>query len=110
MQLKNILKLNKKNILKKLGLKKEKKKESYFSDTNDYTDNYVFTNNIKKGDKVVLVSNYETLLDTSEGPLKPGDVGIVVENDNSYKPFKIKFNDKTWWYDENALKLYDGGR
>ena len=108
MQLKNILKLNKKKILKKLGLKKKKEKESYFSDTNDYTDNYVFTSNIKKGDKVVLVSNYETLLnasDASEGPLKPGDVGIVVENDNSYKPFKIIFNDKTWWYDEKALKL-----
>ena len=109
MGFKNILRLNKKTILKKLGLKKDKKeeKDSDFTFT-DYNDDYVFTSNIKEGDKVVLVSNYQTFSDSAEGPLKPGDVGIVVENDKSYKPFKIEFNDKTWWYDEKAVDIYDG--
>jgi len=100
--LKNILKLNKNTILLKLGLKKKENKNS--GHTNDYMDDYLFTNKIKKGDKVVLVPNYQTFSDSSEGPLKPNDVGIVVENDNSYKPFKVEFNNKTWWYDEKSVK------
>ena len=101
---KNILRLNKNTILKKLGLKKEKKGASDFSDD---INNLDFSNDIKEGDKVVLVSNYKTFSDSAEGPLKLGDVGIVMENDKSYKPFKIEFNDKTWWYDEKAVELYD---
>ena len=43
-------------------------------------------NIIKIGDKVLLVSN---ILDSFEGPLKQGDVGEVVEIDNSYKPLTL---------------------
>ena len=108
MGFKNILRLNKKTILKKLGFKKEKEQEQkQNAQEQEQDDNYVFTSNIKEGDKVTLVSNYQTFSDSAEGPLKLGDVGIVMENDKSYKPFKIEFNDKTWWYDEKAVELYD---
>ena len=98
------LRLNKNTILKKLGFKKEKAGMVEAAKEALYDDNDVFTSNIKEGDKVILVSNYETFTDSVEGPLKPGDVGIVMENDKSYKPFKIEFNDKTWWYDEKSVK------
>ena len=50
------------------------------------------------------MSNYETFSDCAEGPLKPGDVGIVTEVDKSYK---LEFNGITCWYDEHALEPYD---
>ena len=61
-------------------------------------------NIIKIGDKVLLESN---ILDSLEGPLKQGDVGEVVEIDNSYKPLKIKFNNKTWWYSKKHIVQFN---
>ena len=92
-------------VLKKLGLKKEKKPKTIKK--TDPVLKKEKSNTLKKGDKVVLVSNYKTFTDASEGPLKPGDVAILEENDYSFKPFRIEFNDVVWWYDVKALKLYE---
>ena len=94
-------------INKKYKKKKNIKKIIYNYSDDDEIETYNYTSNLKIGDKVVLVTNYNDLSDTSEGPLNIGDVGLIIENDKSYKPFKIQFNDKTWWYDEEAVKLWE---
>lgn len=61
------------------------------------------------GDSVCLASDYRDHGDASGGPLSPGDVGTVVEDDQSGKPFKVKFGSKSWWYKEQAIQLATGG-
>ena len=35
----------------------------------------------------------------------PGEIGTIVEDDGSSKPFKVKSSDgKTWWYKKQALQ------
>jgi hypothetical protein len=63
---------------------------------------------VKKGSKVVLVPGYESMEDASGGPLQPGDVGEVIEDDNSGKPFHVRAisgasKGSTWWYVKSAL-------
>ena len=89
-----------KNILKR------KKKQKTMPESETMRDDYIFTSSLKEGDQVVLVSGYINFSGADEGPLKPGDIGIIIENDRSYKPFKIEFNEKTWWYDEKSIELY----
>lgn len=49
------------------------------------------------GCKVVLRKGYETQQDASDGPLSPGQVGEIVSNDGSGKPWKVKSESgKTW--------------
>eukprot|EP00002_Diphylleia_rotans_P026181 TRINITY_DN5209_c0_g1_i1.p1 TRINITY_DN5209_c0_g1~~TRINITY_DN5209_c0_g1_i1.p1 ORF type:complete len:1235 (-),score=181.18 TRINITY_DN5209_c0_g1_i1:275-3979(-) len=64
---------------------------------------------ITEGSKVILVTNYHDFDDASGGPLRPGDVGVVIQNDGSSKPFQVKApNGSTWWYVAAALRLADG--
>eukprot|EP01042_Synura_sphagnicola_P001742 gene1742-2043_t len=58
------------------------------------------------GARVVLAKGYGSMGDAEEGPLKPGDVGIVVEDDKSDNPYKVRVaNDRTWWYRLEAICL-----
>ncbi len=45
------------------------------------------------GDRVVLSPDYATKDDAAGGPLRPGDVGEVVTDDGSSKPFRVKAAD-----------------
>jgi hypothetical protein len=55
------------------------------------------------GCKVKLAPGYASHSDAEGGPLTPGDIGTLVEDDKSSKPFKIEYNGKTWWYEKPAL-------
>jgi hypothetical protein len=61
------------------------------------------TDSLILGCSVVLSANYVPLSDASSGPLKPGDVGTLVQDDGSSKPYKVEFNGTTWWYAKQAL-------
>jgi hypothetical protein len=45
-----------------------------------------------------------TYADAGGGPLKPGQVGVVIKNDGSNgQPFKVRAsNGKEWWYHKQA--------
>lgn len=64
---------------------------------------------IMLGSEVNVSQNYEKYSDAKNGPLAPGAVGIVVEEDDSDKPFRVKLkgasDDKVWWYAAEALVL-----
>ena len=64
------------------------------------------TGTVVNGSKVVLTADYAAYADATDGPLHPGDVGTVIKDDSSSKPFKVEFNGKTWWYERGALALY----
>ena len=36
---------------------------------------------------------------------QPGDIGTLIEDDKSSKPFQVEFNGKKWWYDQQALEV-----
>ena len=55
------------------------------------------------GERVVLATGFEGCQDAGGGPLKPGDVGVVEADDRDSKPFKVRFNGKSWYYDDAAL-------
>eukprot|EP00002_Diphylleia_rotans_P006818 TRINITY_DN1622_c0_g2_i1.p1 TRINITY_DN1622_c0_g2~~TRINITY_DN1622_c0_g2_i1.p1 ORF type:complete len:677 (+),score=123.00 TRINITY_DN1622_c0_g2_i1:93-2123(+) len=60
---------------------------------------------LSEGASVILSSKYESCSDARQGPLKPGDVGTIVKDDNSSKPFQVKAaNGTTWWYESDALE------
>jgi hypothetical protein len=52
---------------------------------------------------VSLSSDFASYLDASSGCLKPGDVGVIVKDDNDHKPFKVNFQGSDWFYAEKAL-------
>ena len=55
--------------------------------------------------QVQLSSGYEQYSDASDGPLKPGETGTLVEDDGSGKPYRVDAADgKTWWYQMEALE------
>lgn len=56
-----------------------------------------------KGDFVTLDDGRMDLLGL--GPLKPGEVGEVVEDDHSIMPYKVKAKGRTYWYFEDAVRL-----
>lgn len=58
------------------------------------------------GSKVILAPDYARYADAEGGPLRPGNVGTVVADDGSSKPFKVEFEGKTWWYERGALAVY----
>jgi len=62
------------------------------------------------GDMVELSEGYMEFVDATHGPLGPGDVGEIIQADHSRKPFQVKFEDRTWWYEEGALRMTFRGR
>jgi len=61
---------------------------------------------IAVGSKVELTSDYAAHSDAGNGPLKPGEIGVVTEVDGSTKPFNVKApSGKEWWYKAEAVKL-----
>ena len=57
------------------------------------------------GCSVVLSHDYRDHGDASDGPLKPGDVGTLIQDDGSFKPFLVEYNGRKHWYVEDALEL-----
>jgi ankyrin repeat protein len=61
---------------------------------------------IIKDTHVQLTKDYKDHGDASKGPLKPGEVGVVIENDGSSKPFHVRAaNGKEWWYEAAAIEI-----
>ena len=59
---------------------------------------------------MVLSPDYGSHSDASGGPLSPGEVGVIVVDDSSGKPFKVKApNGREWWYVAAALRAAGGG-
>jgi hypothetical protein len=58
---------------------------------------------LKVGERVKLTPNFSSFGDASGGPLKPGDVGKLIQDDQDSKPFKVAFNGATWYFAEGAL-------
>eukprot|EP00937_MAST-01D_sp_MAST-1D-sp2_P000642 g642.t1 len=53
---------------------------------------------------VILSPGFRTEDDAAQGPLKPGDVGKVMTDDQSSKPIQVRAADgRTWWYSRKAL-------
>lgn len=61
---------------------------------------------IQVGDRVMLSSEYASEGHASKGPLKPGDVGLVVKKDFGKVPYQVKFKERLFWYREGALRRY----
>jgi hypothetical protein len=57
------------------------------------------------GDSVVLTPDYASHADAGEGPLRPGETGVVEKDDGSDKPFHIRANGRAWWYKAEAVML-----
>ena len=55
------------------------------------------------GDAVTLAVDFAVHDDAAEGPLQPGEIGVIVTDDGSEKPFQVDFGDRTWWYVAGAL-------
>ena len=56
------------------------------------------------GTRVVLAPDYRSYNDAGDGPLSPGDVGEIVEVDNSHMPYSVRYNGRKWWYHQAALR------
>jgi len=73
---------------------------------------------IAVGSKVELTSDYKNYGDAGQGPLKPGQIGVVIEKTGAKQPFKVKPQSgafgggfggtSEWWYMAEAIKLVDG--
>ncbi len=51
-----------------------------------------------------LSPTYSKYSDAADGPLQPGDVGKLLENDHSDKPYLVEAPDgRQWWYQHKAL-------
>ena len=60
---------------------------------------------LKVGEKVTLTHNFRDFADAADGPLKLGDVGTIITDDQSGLPFRVKAeNGNTHWYKEGALR------
>lgn len=56
------------------------------------------------GDSVQLASGVPKSRSGNGGPLKPGDVGQLLKDDNSKQPFRVKdANGKNFWYYEDEI-------
>ncbi len=56
------------------------------------------------GAEVQLSEDHADFDDASSGPLKPGDVGTLLVDDGSSKPYKVLApSGKKWWYHKNAI-------
>ena len=60
--------------------------------------------NAEKALQVKLSDDFAKHGDASEGPLAPGDIGTLVEDDGTSAPYKIRSaSGKTWWYRKEAV-------
>jgi len=59
---------------------------------------------LRVGERVMLTEAYRSFGDAENGPLKPGDTTILIQDDEDSKPYKIRFKDQTWYYREGALR------
>ena len=59
------------------------------------------------GDRVTLVSGYDQFHDAARGPLKPGDVGLIISCDihSGVIRARVAVSGRTWYYDKRALRL-----
>mmetsp|Transcript_98151 Transcript_98151/g.262137 ORF Transcript_98151/g.262137 Transcript_98151/m.262137 type:complete len:502 (-) Transcript_98151:231-1736(-) len=55
------------------------------------------------GDAVMLSPTYEKCGDASDGPLRPGDVGQVLVDDESDMALLVLAGGRQWWYNREAL-------
>jgi hypothetical protein len=56
------------------------------------------------GDEVKLSRSYMRCSDAFLGPLEPGEVGTLVQNDNLFRSYQVKGKNGTfWWYDIGAI-------
>jgi len=55
------------------------------------------------GDRVVLTGSFASFGHASKGPLKPGDVGIVVKKDSGKVPYQVEAGGHKFWYRDGAL-------
>ena len=62
-----------------------------------------------EGSRVMLSAIFDDCDDASGGPLEPGDIGVILTDDGSGKPFKVQKEggDTSWWYTKAALRLAD---
>jgi hypothetical protein len=60
---------------------------------------------VKIGDKVVLAPDFASHADASGGPLKLGDVGDLFEDDGSSLPCHVRFGERKYWYEREALRV-----
>jgi hypothetical protein len=60
---------------------------------------------LKVGMKVRLTANYKSVPgEARSGPLRPGDVGTLMEDDRSRNPYKVVLNDNSHWYEEGTIE------
>ena len=60
---------------------------------------------LKVGMKVRLTANYESVPgEARSGPLRPGDVGTLMEDDRSRNPYRVVLNDNSHWYEEGTIE------
>jgi len=58
---------------------------------------------LQVGECVVLTPDFASQDDAASGCLKPGDVGVLEQDDHDSKPFKVRFKGRTFYYVEAAL-------
>ena len=62
------------------------------------------------GSRVCVSAGYKSVSDAKDGPLQPGDVGVVKIRDDSDGTVKVKAlsgegKGRMWWYGKRALML-----
>ena len=66
---------------------------------------------LKVGMKVRLTANYQSIPgDARGGPLRPGDVGTLITDDESRNPYKVEFGGQTHWYEEGTIEEAVAGK
>lgn len=60
------------------------------------------------GASVMLSRDYEGLGDAKDGPMRPGDSGVIVQEDGSSVPFRVRADrdGRSWWYPASALVFF----
>jgi hypothetical protein len=54
--------------------------------------------------QVKLSDDFAKHGDADEGPLTPGEIGTLVEDDGSNVPYNVRAaSGKTWWYRREAI-------
>jgi len=64
------------------------------------------SSDFRVGEKVELASNYERFGDATNGPLLPGNRGIIIElqgEQGSRQSIRVIYDSRRWWYQPQAL-------